>query len=89
VAVADPNPLRLQSRFLTFLQTVTLIDVNEAIAHRAAMIGNGLRRQRQRFGFADILIAATALEKGWTLVTRTSQSFANISGLTIIDWTVP
>ena len=34
----------------------------------------------------DLLIAATALVHNLTLVTHNKQDFANIPGLTIVDW---
>jgi predicted nucleic acid-binding protein len=36
-----------------------------------------------------LLIAATALEQGLTLVTHSTQRFAIVTGLTVLDWAVP
>jgi predicted nucleic acid-binding protein len=70
-------------------RTLTLIDVNEPIAHRAAMLGNDLRRRGHRMGLADLLIAATALVRGLTLVTRSMARFQLITGLNVVDWSRP
>ncbi len=83
------TPLRHRAGYFTFQHGVTVLDVTEPIAHRAAMIDSGLRRQGQRLGLAGLLIAATALERGLTLVTHSTQRFANVAGLTILDWAVP
>jgi tRNA(fMet)-specific endonuclease VapC len=37
----------------------------------------------------DLMIGATALVHGLTLVTHNSQDFANISGLPLVDWLGP
>lgn len=73
----------------TLLGQVSLIEVTEPIAHRAAMIGSGMQARQQKAALADLLIAATALERGLTLVTHGAQQFAAIQGLTTIDWNVP
>jgi predicted nucleic acid-binding protein len=83
------TPLRYSYGFLGLMQVIALIDVNEAIAHRAALVTRELARQGQRMGVEDTLIAATALERGLTLVTRSPVSFSRISGLTVVDWSVP
>jgi predicted nucleic acid-binding protein len=51
-------------------QSLTILDVTEPTAHRAAMIHKGLNSQGQRIGLGDALIAGTALESGLILVTR-------------------
>jgi predicted nucleic acid-binding protein len=83
------TPLRYRQKFFKFIHMVSLLDVTEPIAHRAAMLTSSLRNQGQKMGLADVLIAATAVERGLTLVTRKIPLFASISGLTIIDWSVP
>ena len=83
------TPLRHRTGYFNSQQGVTILDVTEPIAHRAAMIDSGLRGAGQRLGLADLLIAATALERGLTLVTHSTRRFAGIAGLTVIDWAVP
>jgi predicted nucleic acid-binding protein len=83
------RPLHHQRPFFALLRQVSLIDVTEPIAHRAALVGHGLRSQQRRIGLGDALIAATALERGLTLVTHSTQVFAGIPGLTVEDWSVP
>lgn len=83
------TPLRYRRTFFNFLQRVALLNVTEPVAHRAATIDSGLRSQGQRLGLADLLIAATALEDGRTLVTRKVPQFSNIPHLMTTDWSVP
>lgn len=83
------TPLRYRQKFFNFVQTVSLIDIAEPIAHRAAMIGSRLRAQGQRMGLADLLIAATSIECGLSLVTRKLPLFSTIPALTVLDWSVP
>ncbi len=83
------SPLHYRTRFFNFLQCVSLIEVTEPIAHRAAMIVNGLQGHGLKIKLADSIIAATALEQGLPLVTHSIKRFANIPGLTVLDWSVP
>ena len=83
------TPLRHRTGYFNFQQGVTVLDLTEPIAHRAAMIDSALRTQGQRLGLADLLIAATALERGLTLVTHSTRRFAGVAGLTALDWAVP
>jgi tRNA(fMet)-specific endonuclease VapC len=47
-----------------------------------------LRRQQVRIGTQDLRIAAIALSKSATLVTRNTQDFAKVPGLHIVDWSL-
>lgn len=44
------------------------------------------RRQQVRIGTRDLRIAALALSKNATLVTRNTRDFAKVPGLHIVDW---
>jgi len=48
-----------------------------------------LRAQRIRLGTLAFQMAAIALSREATLVTRNRQDFAGIPALTIEDWSVP
>ncbi len=71
------------------LRNVTLLNVEEAVAHRAASIGNVLLSQRRRLATADLLIAATASVHGLIFVTPSAPVFAGVPGLTAVDWHTP
>jgi tRNA(fMet)-specific endonuclease VapC len=72
-----------------FLNGVRILDVTEAIARRAVGLWSRLRLGGQRVRDTDLLIAATALVHGLTLVTHATGVYANIPGLTVEDWTQP
>jgi len=57
---------------------------NDAVAWRAAVIFNDLRRRGVPTGENDLWIAATAVEAGETLVTRNAKHFREIKGLRIL-----
>ena len=81
----NPN-LRLRpvlERMLTMLQKVM---VDSDIAANAALVRADLRRQGQPIGPYDLLIAATALTHGLTVVTRNTREFSRVPGLNLEDW---
>ena len=47
-----------------------------------------LERQGTTIGANDLLIAATALAEGATLVTHNTREFERVEGLMLEDWTV-
>lgn len=57
---------------------------NDAVAWRAAIIFNDLRRRGMPTGENDLWIAATAVEADETLVTRNVKHFREIRGLRIL-----
>jgi predicted nucleic acid-binding protein len=71
------------------MQGILVPPVDEAVAHRAAGIGTRLRIQGQPLNTVDQQIAATAFVHGLTVVTHAPQAYANIPGLTVVDWMVP
>src|SRR6266704_106324 len=75
---------RLLATFFYF-RTITIIDFDE----QAQTIFQRLRAQRMRIGTLDLRIAAIALDREATLVTRNRQDFARIPTLHIEDWSLP
>ena len=63
-----------------FLAASTIVPFTEAAADRAIAL-----RQRQNMGLADALIAATALEGDWELVSRNVDDFRGIAGLRVVN----
>lgn len=55
----------------------------------AAAVFDGLAASRSRGSTMDLRIAAIALARGLTLLTRNVRHFAGIPGLLIEDWTMP
>jgi tRNA(fMet)-specific endonuclease VapC len=71
--------------FRAFLRRVRVLTISRAVADRAAAIRLHLRSQKQPVSqrALDLLIAATAVEHGLTLVTRNRRDYADIPGLTL------
>ncbi len=67
-----------------FLQGYTLLPLTLPIMERFAIVRGQLPRPvRQQVGDMDLLIAATALTHGLTLVTRNLRDFSLIPGLSL------
>jgi predicted nucleic acid-binding protein len=80
---ADPRQQRADLN--TFLTNVPVLPFSEAVAERCAQVRDALRRQNRRVNSraVDLMIAATALEYGLTLVTRNTSDYRDIPGLTL------
>lgn len=82
------SPRRLQG-VRDLLNDSILLEVDQDVAWksgeiRAHLFDLGLPTQD-----SDLLIAATALVHGLTLVTHNTQDFTNVPGLAMVDWLVP
>jgi tRNA(fMet)-specific endonuclease VapC len=74
-----------QVRFETLFDSLPVLPLTPAIAQRCARLREHLERQGKqpnRRAF-DLIIAATALEHGLTLVTNNQQDFSDIPNLTL------
>jgi toxin FitB len=70
-----------EKQFLTeFFSNVNLAPLSDAVVQRAI----GLRQSRA-MKLGDSLVAATALVAGTTLVTRNTQDFSWVPGLSLLD----
>ena len=81
----NPN-LRLRpvlERMLTLLQKVM---VDSDVAATAALLRADLRKRGLPVGPYDLLIAATALTHGLTVVTHNTLEFSRVEGLNLEDW---
>jgi tRNA(fMet)-specific endonuclease VapC len=74
------------ARFDVFCQNSFVLPVTDAIFDRAADLWAIGRQSGQPHADADLIIAATALETGRTLVTGNAARFGWIPALTIEDW---
>lgn len=79
------SPKRAQG-LLLLLNDVIVLEFNEDVARtfgevRADLLDRGLPTPDM-----DLLIAATALYHGFTLVTHNTADFANVPNLNIVDW---
>lgn len=92
LALRTGKPFEPQLRqFETFVATCRVLAVDVAVARRAAHIWAALPA-RSRSAAGDILIAATAVACGLSLVTRNRRDFERIAALEgielqLVDWT--
>jgi tRNA(fMet)-specific endonuclease VapC len=71
------------------LQLVTPLDVTTAVAYKFGEIQARLFDSGLPMPEMDLLIAATALVRGYTLVTHNTADYARVPGLNMVDWLIP
>ena len=76
----------LLTRFREFCQHSLIIPVTDEVFDRAEDLWATARRGGLPHGDADLIIAATALETGRTLITGNTAHYIWITGLTLDDW---
>jgi predicted nucleic acid-binding protein len=79
----SPDPDYAAKRFDALFRAIRLVSITTAVARRCAIIREDLRlrRGRSHSRALDLLIAASAIEHGLTLVTRNAKDYQDISGL--------
>jgi tRNA(fMet)-specific endonuclease VapC len=75
------DPRRRERDFLRFLRAVRVLPLTRSTLQQFARIRGRLRQQGTPIGELDILVAATALQHGLTIVTRNRRHFDRIPGL--------
>ncbi len=85
---AKVSPRRLLS-LQAFLNDVVILELTADIAKKFGDIRAGLLDRGLPTPEMDLLIAATALHHGLTLVTHNVTDFANVPNLKVVDWMVP
>jgi tRNA(fMet)-specific endonuclease VapC len=68
---------------LSFFEALPILEFDEPAADRYLQ----LRRSRLRLGSMDLKIAAIAISRGATLVSRNLNDFRRVPGLSVQDWT--
>jgi tRNA(fMet)-specific endonuclease VapC len=74
-------PGQAERGFKAFLTAARVLPLTRPIMRRFARIRGDLRAQGLTIGDNDVMIAATALQHGLTLVSRNHAHFARIPGL--------
>jgi tRNA(fMet)-specific endonuclease VapC len=70
----------------TVLPRVQVLDLGEEEALLAGDLRSDLERRGRPIQTEDLLIAATALVRGYTVVTHNVRHFSPIPGLKVQDW---
>ena len=79
----DSQPVGAAEKLRRFTVAVPVLDVTQQMAETGARIRESLRSQGRRIESRayDLLIAATAIEYNFTLVTRNVRDYADIPDL--------
>lgn len=87
---AARTPLQLETAHIRLAGAVQLLSGWDIVAFTAtsAMRFQSLLRQRLNVGGNDLRIAAIAMERGATVVTRNLRDFRRIPGVMCEDWSV-
>jgi predicted nucleic acid-binding protein len=79
----SPQPAEAHAKFRAFTKSIPTLPLSIAVAERCARLRETLRTQNKRVNSRalDLIIAATALEYGRTLVTKNTDDFKDIPDL--------
>jgi predicted nucleic acid-binding protein len=77
---------KLKSLVTAFAKRFRIVNFDEACSELYAGIRADLEKTGTALYHMDILIAATAMSIGATLVTHNTRHFARIKGLKVEDW---
>jgi tRNA(fMet)-specific endonuclease VapC len=82
-------PAKRAQEVQDLLQNVVIHEVTADMARHFGQFQAALMDSGQPAPEMDLLIAATALLHGFTLVTHNTADYANIPGLSFVDWLTP
>jgi tRNA(fMet)-specific endonuclease VapC len=77
--------LRNTEKTLSFFQ---IVPFDDAAAEMYGKIKARLEKSGNMIGPNDLIIAATVLSRGGTLVTSNTKEFSRVEGLDLVDWFV-
>ena len=79
-------PAKYHEGLLRLLADVTILDVTQDAAWRFGELRAQLLDRGEPIASIDLMIAATALSQGLTMVTHNTTHFSKVPGLAIADW---
>lgn len=65
--------------------SLPIIPYTEQTAYEHARVWSELERSGKMTGFYDLIVAATAIERGSEIATFNQRHFANIPGIRLIE----
>ncbi len=84
------TPSRHQFVYGAMRNDLQVLVVDDGVAHVAARTGARQAAGGKRMSLTDLLVTATAVVHGLTLVTHGPQTlFAQVPGLVVVDWLAP
>jgi predicted nucleic acid-binding protein len=87
----SPQPDVAKERFGSLLSVVPIIPFSEAVARRTARLREDLKQagRNPRRRAIDLMIAGTALEYEFTVVTRNTDDYKDIPNLRVLRADIP
>jgi tRNA(fMet)-specific endonuclease VapC len=80
-----PHKAKRRQYLQIILDSLPIIPYTEQTAYEHARLGAELEVSGKRIGFHDVIVAATALERGSEVATFNKRHFAQVKGLTVIE----
>lgn len=77
--------VRRQNYLTAFLESLPIIPYTEQTAYEHARIWAELEASGKMIGFYDLIVGATALERGSQVATFNKRHFDRIQGLSVIE----
>lgn len=85
-AFVSADPIRARAKLDELLSSLSVLPFDTVAAEAYGRIRASLRRKGTPIGDVDTLIAATAMSRDATLVTRNRRHFSEVDGLNIDGW---
>jgi tRNA(fMet)-specific endonuclease VapC len=82
---AGAHRAKRQKYLQTVLASLPIIPYTELTAHEHARIWAELEASGKMIGYYDIIVAATALERGSDVATFNQRHFTQVKGLTVVE----
>jgi tRNA(fMet)-specific endonuclease VapC len=79
------HKMKRQQYLEAVLEVLPVIPYTEQTAYEHARIWAELDARGKMIGFYDVIVAATALERGDVVATFNKRHFAQVKGLTVIE----
>jgi len=80
-----PHRARRERYLQAVVSTLPIIPYTEQTAYEHARIWSDLESRGKMIGFYDLLVGATALERGSQVATFNTRHFSQIKGLRILE----
>jgi len=82
---SGPHKASRRRYLQTILAALPILPYTEQTAYEHARIGSELESSGKMIGFHDVIVAATALERGSGVATFNKRHFSQVKGLAIIE----
>jgi tRNA(fMet)-specific endonuclease VapC len=81
---SKPHRVKRQQYLETILAALPVIPYTEQTAYEHARVWGDLEASGKMIGYYDVIVAATALERGSSLATFNQRHFSQVRGLSLV-----